>query len=78
MKEHRQRLEQQRELSTVKGEYLKQLKENEVDLTKYLIALALRDSAAGKKKINKKKSADEEGEEDGHFLDTEMFSDASF
>lgn len=61
MKEHRQRLEQQRELTSVKAEYLRQLKENEVDLTKYMIALAMRD--VPRKKGEKKKPADGQDQE---------------
>ena len=39
MKEHHQRMEQEREMAQVKTEYLTQLKENGVDLTQYLIAV---------------------------------------
>ena len=74
MKEHRQSLEQQREMTSVKSEYLKQLKENEVDLTKYLIALAMRD--APRNKTDKKKTTDGEKVEEGetNVLDANFFS----
>ena len=74
MKEHRQSLEQQREMISVKSEYLKQLKENEVDLTRYLIALAMRDIP--RNKTDKKKTTDGENkeEEEANLLNADFLS----